>query len=331
MMDNKTISSLPGSPIYEWLGENDFVRGLVNSSKIYKTWSPRYKVYSKNSCSFADLKQPKEDDIRSIIKETFDITSPVFDEKFHEAISGDGQELKRIAVLHSSSLAALLCFYQVNEHPLTIKLNGVDCTFTKSFFECKNKVGKDEKGNIHYSNIDVILTGKNNNGDSVILFLESKFSEYLTGGKKEGISRFVYGDLYDKIEKIEGLTIKQKNKEITISSTSKKQHYCEGIKQMISHYLGITESFLNSYCNTYDNVCLGELLFHFDDEKTDSGMFDDYFDDYNTLYKQLSTNLNSISRQNNDKLIVLPEVLTYQSIFANNPILDKKVKEFYHL
>ena len=322
------VTSMPNSPLYKWFGENNMVKSLVKEQKLYKTWSHVYKVYSENSCAFADLKNPTEENIKSIIKETFGITSNCFGKKFHEAISGDGQELQKIAVLHSSSLIALLCFYRVNEQPLTMTIDGIECTFTKSYLECKNEI----ENNPHPSNIDVVLTGKNAKNESVILFLESKFSEYLTGGKKDEIKGYVYDEIYEAIGQLDNLKIQKENDMWSISSNSNTQHYCDGIKQMISHYLGVTNGFKKGHwglsdtfnCADYQKVYLGEILFHFDDD-IDNGKYDDY----NALYRQLSSKLNAISKDN--KLTVLPNVLSYQEIFSNSLLLDDKVKDFYCL
>ena len=87
-----------------------------------------------------------------------------FKKQFKQAISGDGNELLKMDAVKSSSLCALLFFYNVGkdkEHQLII--NGI--TYTKSFFEYKNKVYQKP------SNMDVVLT----NDDGDVLFIECKF------------------------------------------------------------------------------------------------------------------------------------------------------------
>ena len=113
----------------------------------------------------------------------------VFIKKFEMSCSGTGGELKKITTLHSSSLCALLFFFNVDTMPL--KMRGLEnCEFTQSFFEFKNKV-------IRYpSNIDVVLLGKNKiTNKKVILFLESKFSEYITGINKKD-TKYKIGKAY---------------------------------------------------------------------------------------------------------------------------------------
>lgn len=60
-----------------------------------------------------------EEDALTALKRVFSIKDCNFDAKFGQACSGFGREERRIATLHSSSLCALLFFYNVTkEHPL---------------------------------------------------------------------------------------------------------------------------------------------------------------------------------------------------------------------
>ena len=93
---------------------------------------------------------------------------------FESATSGDGNEKSRILTLHSSSLLAFLCFNGVANHPITI--DGI--VYDEVMFEVKNDVIDASLGKP--SNIDVLLMGDNR---KKLLFLESKFTEYLSGGK----------------------------------------------------------------------------------------------------------------------------------------------------
>lgn len=131
----------------------------------------------------------------------FGLDWKIFADKYLQATSGDGQEARRIRTLHSSSLLCLLCFYGVSEErPLNLIVEGRQVRFTSSLFEVKNPVGTDETGKEHNSNMDVVLYGKDSqNGKKVILFLESKFSEYLTWGKYSGISNHVYRKIYAQL------------------------------------------------------------------------------------------------------------------------------------
>lgn len=94
---------------------------------------------------------------------------------FASATSGDGNELSRILTLHSSSLLAFLCFSHINKDcPIKI----CDTEYVEVLFEVKNDVIDPSLGKP--SNIDVVLL---NEDRSEILFLESKFTEYLNGGR----------------------------------------------------------------------------------------------------------------------------------------------------
>ncbi len=280
------------------------------------------------------------------LREVFGIKCDSFKEKFEMAISGDGQEVKRISTLHSSSLAALLLLYSVSEeNKLKCTLDGKAYTFNDCFFEVKTNV-KDS----HFSNIDVVLIGKNSEGKDVIFFLESKFSEYLNTGMCNYISLDAYKDKYEELglmgdNAIQGLHFgegmgKDNVKCLQIKSSSGEPQYCNGIKQMISHYIGLTnfaekgkkvldpkqKAHLDEIVKLRDNgaiIILGEVLFAFGDT-VDKGA--SKLSRYSTIYKGLSTILNA----HTSKLYILPEILTYQELLKGFE-LDEKVNKFYQL
>lgn len=279
------------------------------------------------------------------LKEVFGIDSNTFDTKFRQAISGDGQEVKRISTLHSSSLAALLLLYSVSENELECTLDGENYTFHDCLFEVKTNV-KDS----HFSNMDIVLVGKNSEGRDVLFFLESKFSEYLYPGMCNNIS-FSYKEEYEKLglfgdNAIQGLLIqdgigKDNLKCLQIKSSSDEPQYCSGIKQMISHYIGVT-NFINKGIEAMDTnqiqyfekivnlrdcaeIILGEVLFAFDD-KVDKGKTK--FSRYSSIYRDLAKVLEL--KKKSSRLHILPEVLTYQELLKDFKI-DSKVKDFYQL
>ena len=110
---------------------------------------------------------------------------------FEAATSGDGNEKSRILTLHSSSLLAFLCFNDVANHPITID----DIVYDEVMFEVKNDVIDASLGKP--SNIDVLLMGDNR---KKLLFLESKFTEHLSGGYVTLSNK--YRDLYIKLQKL---------------------------------------------------------------------------------------------------------------------------------
>lgn len=199
------------------------------------------------------------------LAEVFSITDKnVFLDKFRMACSGNGEELKKITTLHSSSLCALLFFFNVSDkNPLHFKnLEGYE--FTQSFFEFKNKV-------IGYpSNVDVVLLGQNKEKKNVILFLESKFSEYITGitkaGNKYNIGKSYFSEKKDCYsfpiykEILDSKVIELSKVDDTHLSSSQEK-YIEGIKQIISHYYGIC-NFMNGKYYEKDNENLNKLKNH---------------------------------------------------------------------
>ena len=264
----------------------------------------------------------------------FGLNPKIFAVKYLQATSGDGQEARRIRTLHSSSLLCLLCFYGVSEErPLNLIVEGRQVRFTSSQFEVKNPVGTDETGKEHNSNMDVVLYGKDSqNGKKVILFLESKFSEYLTWGKYSGISNHVYRKIYAQLSHngvLERMGLKYEENPDNRgysdldSVKGKTMHYAGGIKQMVSHFLGVKNAAAGKQYEDYD-IYLGEILFKFPDSIEDAQR---KFNDYDGLYKTLAKGLNQISE---DKFKVLGQCLTYQDVFKDYD-LEESVRSFYSL
>jgi hypothetical protein len=315
------------NPIYS-LFDNDEVKAILSNCSIEKTiW--RDDIKSERSLC---LKTDNPKDPSDIIA-TFDLNPQSFEEKFKKAaIEGDGQEFRRIRTLHSSSLICLLCFYGISEQkPLYLNLDGHDIKFTESLFEVKNPIGNHEEGKP--SNIDVVLSGKDIiTGKKAVLFLESKFSEYLSWGKHSKISDQVYGNTYKEL--INGGTLERmklkygpmKDEQLYYELTSNKgrtYHYAGGIKQMISHFLGVKTVSGNAEYTDCD-IYLGEILFKFEDSIDAKQR---KFNDYAELYKILSEGLNTISES---RFKVVSQILTYQEVFRDYE-LDNAVRTFYSL
>jgi hypothetical protein len=336
LKDTKTSNN----PIYR-----EFFSKSRLEAKVDKTiWrgSP-----SENSFCFINPEvkyKEREGVVLNKLREVFEIQSVSFDDKFRQAISGDGQEVKRIATLHSSSLAALLLLYSVsNDNPLICELDGKKYTFDNCYFEVKTNV-KDS----HFSNMDVVLVGKNSEDKDVLFFLESKFSEYLNTGMCDNISLDAYKDKYKELglmgdNAIQGLHFEfgkgKDNVECLQIKSDTTPQYCSGIKQMISHYMGVI-NFIEQGKNALDpkqkshldeivdlrnraGIILGEVLFDFGDT-VDEGA--SKLSRYSTIYNKLATILN----KHTSKLYILPTILTYQELLKDFK-LDKKVKDFYQL
>ncbi len=298
--------------------------------------TPWRDTVSENSLMFSGEKGPDE-----VLKKVFCL-GDAFQHKYEQAVSGNGQEEQKINRLHSSALLSLLAFYSVSkENPITFELNGKEVVFTNVEFEHKNGVGKDEKGMGHNSNMDIMLyDGDTLDSSKNVLFLESKFSEYLTLGQKKDISNTVYGDIYRMLfnqPSVDKLVCERQDSGYFLLKTNEKgNHYCEGIKQMISHYMGVLNFVQAQKCL---NVYLGCILFDFKDGTIDTkieGAGISHLEDYRRVYSYLCKKLAELSGDfaKPENLHILNECLTYQDVFQmeqNRNVLDKNVKTFYSL
>ena len=271
---------------------------------------------------------------------SFDINKnkDTFAKKFQMACSGTGDELKKITTLHSSSLCALLFFFNVDNKKLVISSLS-EYEFTESYFEFQNKVIRSP------SNIDVVLLGKNiKTGKKVILFLESKFSEYITGIGKRKVSQSYFKSgcpSFPIYEYIENNNIFNFNKEKGFCNSEK---YNEGLKQMISHYYGIRYfmegDFFKKNENVYKNIreygaeeiILGEILF--DNFAKNSGLtekLNNYKDDYSKLAKIINEQYEKDeTKPKNIEFKVLKKSLSYSDSELEEYISDfPKIKKFY--
>lgn len=288
----------------------------------------------------------------------------LFKEKFIQACSGSGQEAMKITTMHSSSLCALLFFYNVSQKNELVLCLGNDASkktyvFNQSFFEFQNVVIKGRQP----SNMDVVLVGyeKEDESKQVVLFLESKFSEYYAEPKAkldiaDSYLKNQYGEIiYEKLRKIgynvDG-TIAPENKFRLLAPVAT---YMDGIKQMISHYIGVRnllsgEVVKKRACEEHKDVVkttennatvlLGSIIFDdlFDDIKDKKK----YYGAYEDAHVKLVKVLNEVSKgvdavAGTDRLTVLEVPLTYTVIFDKEKIgcaekgfeLDKKVKDYY--
>ena len=266
---------------------------------------------------------------------------------FEAATSGDGNEKSRILTLHSSSLMAFLCFNDVANHPIII--DEIDDTaYNEVMFEVKNDVIEASLGKP--SNIDVLLMGDNR---KKLLFLESKFTEYLSGGKVTLSNK--YRDLYIKLQKlnlpfnIKFINVLQESdnshkepdiKEgIRLYTEEKTSEYLYGIKQAFSHLLGIAtgpakkqtkgnEDYTSSLLENADEIKFASIVFNCDNDK---------FEKYDDLYKSVFENsdvikdtIKDVLKKRELKLTIVPHLLQYQEVFqANFP--HEKVREFYRV
>lgn len=322
-IDFKKMRS-PNKKIYKELWE-----GIKLPGPVQKTWYKNGKnsresdnsyIFEVDSVDRRDIKEGDEKALRNGIKKIFKLNSVEdLETKFHSACFGKGHEYKEILRLHSSSLCPFLIFSFISStNPLELKLDNKKYIFTKVYFEYENLVIDVD----HPSCVDIVLVSKDN---KVILFLESKFSEYLSSGDvsispsyKEKYPKIFNKDFLDNFD----FELRKDNKIGIKEGTA----YSEGIKQMLSHYIGLENYISNKLCDKRKlpdkaKIYLGEILFDFKCAK-------DEFNNYTTIYSKMASSLNNL---NSGKIHVLKEPLKY-SLFAKDDCsykLSENVKQFY--
>lgn len=294
---------------------------------------------SNNSYSFKGASTESEDVCCNRLIDLFDIVDKeLFKKKFSQSCGGDGKELKRISTMHSSSLCALLFFYSVSsEHPLIMKVNNRECKFTYSRFEFQNPVIRGRNP----SNMDIVLAGEEcESGKTVLLFLESKFSEYCDRVGKvlnipnEYLDNDYSRDIYQKkLEKL-NILVRENATEKEFSINCNETCYLEGIKQMISHFIGVN-NFVKIGPVTEDNeialikknsdIYLGEILFNrgIGDFEIRSGIT------CYQSYKEKYENLVDILNDTDSSVNVVRELFSYDMFRDMEFIKENKIIQYY--
>lgn len=317
-------------------------------------------------------KYPKEErELKKLLSEQFniDFSNSDIENKFQAAIYGEGTEIKKMIIQknnsyylnleESSSLCSFLSFLQIDN---TLKIKGKNTSvlnFNNSLFEIKNIVIYDRIG---LSSMDVVLTG-----NRIALFLECKYKEYLKNSNKSSRSVSIkqskrdknpnhnYFYWYKKLfpEIIDGNAFGQNNKDchkitsnicwyvegeqIILAAKKGYKIYVHGIKQMISHFIGLINFVDERYYkdskftkDQFDKIYLAENLFDFEQNKPyleKSEMFRNYNETYGelvTILQQKDNRIIFLLNGYNEKL----NVFTYQDIFSNNSI-SNNVRAFY--
>ena len=306
-----------------------------------KTWLEKHEIDLTSTNLRVGQKPQKKNE--EIIKTQFDYIDKHFhlannklDNKFDSrefqlfksAVTGAGNEWKEIDQLNSSTLLAYLCFCQVPKKPLTIDCGDESVKFTNVHFEVANNLPSDGRSHPR-SNMDIVLTGNNKGGKIIKLFLESKFTEYTKTTKSlkklpEYYSKR-YTELFGKNNEYKGLRWSIDNESCYWEVDDTTPHYLEGIKQMVSHYLGLKNEIENG---KYDGVeCyLGEILFKFD-KKFDK---ENSYEKYKQLHANLCEMLNC-SQGKSNKINIIKGIFSYQDIFKGERLesLPAEVREFY--
>lgn len=295
------------------------------------------------------------------LREIFEVPESdmeLFLSAFEYVGNGKGKESGRITTVHSSSLLGLLTFFRVPNKPICIR--GIDgVTFDKVYFEVESTVFK-INGLDSNSSVDVLLVSDDEN---TLLFLELKFTEFLSPSNYYWLEPKyleIYNSLSSILEEADILvgpiekrehTPRNKDKEpyttseFKIASSSNSKHYFGGIKQMISHAIGLIKSPLSGNTELQEKyiigknprIILGTMLFNpsaFDE--TAKAAYKDYTRLYENVFSQSSLikeqlmKLDGIERD----IEIIESPLTYQEdvtgVDGLNPYLAK-VKEIYNL
>lgn len=276
-----------------------------------------------------------------------------FDMAFEIVAFGQGNEIAKMNSLQSSSLLSLLFFYPLFETSNNIIIID-NVVYNKCFFEVKNKVVK------FPSNVDILLCSENK---KKLLFLESKFTEYTKTKDKEEYGNTYYS-LYKNLEKNnifpDYFEIENGDK-MKIKLPKSNPQYIEGIKQTISHIIGLFRGpylpdkdqeglykYLDSYKEYYENaeeITYSTILYN-PINKAEEKDFERYADLYNDVIinhrneiiqciKDWEFLKNKKRPGCNKNIRIKEKILTYQELSASNreylESLPKKIREFYNL
>lgn len=285
-------------------------------------------------------------------RKLFGIEDVEFDEAFRVVTGGVGNELAKINSLTSSSLLSLLVFYPLfnknTKDSLTLSVNGNLISFTNCFFEIRNKVIRLP------SSVDVVLQSEDK---KTLLFLESKFLEY-----EDTTTEATYGKGYYSLyseylrDYLTDITVASDNKGRT-KLTSKTRIYIEGLKQSISHLIGLvrgpkdetaeyyTKEYLKAYSKAYKGaktLMYGTILFNPDKFDGDASPYINYADLYTRIIGKQGGEIVEGIRQwchanhKNDEgkeISILEHPLTYQNDIppTYKERLPRKIRDFYLL
>lgn len=300
---------------------------------------------------------------KEVLENFFNIKNINYD-IFKDVTTGEGNEILRIRRLGSSSLCGFLHFYSVaiKEKKITFpsKYFGESLTFDEAYFEYTNPCihkGRD-------SSVDVVLLNRKEHN---ILFLELKFAEYTKTPKKihpsagydiEYAKRSDSGDYCDSTYRdLFSLKINEKcfmidkdipvfcdftikdirkkngkiEKSITLQFAGKDKErntlYLDGVKQIISHYIGIKRfikngrKFIKKNVENFIpvNIYYGEMVF--DQGKRNKSKLEMFSKAYEKIASRLETN----------DIHFAKSIMTYQDVFTDNKdIINDDIRNFYY-
>lgn len=236
--------------------------------------------------------------------------------------SGSGNEASHFTAKDSSSRLCFLCFFWWMRNG-GLEFPGInDVKFSKCFFEAKNTVLKSP------SNVDVLLVSED---EGTLLYLESKFTEYVRDAK----TACTLGESYFKQDELNVLMSSLKESNIIEKGESAVPHrvtsepYPSGIKQIISHFIGVCKGpakqeleygQLNNLWKNANKIYLGSILYQFSDP---------VFLAYSQCHEQLAKVLNKRTFGDNaTKIEVIGKPFTYQEIARTHPLPDKVAQDY---
>ncbi len=272
-----------------------------------------------------------------------------FDEVFQISTGGIGNELKKINSVASSALLPLLVFHplwvnSINNH-FEIEIRGVK--YCRVFFEIRNKVIR------RPSCVDIVLQSKD---EKKLLFMESKLTEYIDGVKKELLIGKGYAQVYEKDAVKNALTGAGLNEpklaQDGILLSNEDNVYIEGIKQSLSHLIGIVrgpqklidedsypQSYYEKYMEAYnkaDELCYATIIYNPDNIGEGLSEYKSYTELFRNVFSNGSDIIKAIKKiwPNDKNVSILQDAITYQEVFQNRvTYLDSLplIKEFYRL
>ncbi|MCH5225528.1 MAG: hypothetical protein J1D77_05985 [Muribaculaceae bacterium] len=308
---------------------------------VLKTDSPKGFLFSPNY-------------IAKKYRELFGIgENPNFDRAFEIVAFGQGNEIVKMNSLQSSSLLSLLFFYPLFENTGNYIISD-NVVYNKCFFEIKNKVVK------FPSNVDILLCSEDK---KKLLFLESKFTEY-TKIKCDEEYGSTYFSLYEKLKNHnvfpDYFSIENGNN-MKIHLKDGNRQYIEGIKQTISHIIGLfrgpylpgkdqgaESKYLHSYKKYYDNaeeIIYSTILYNplnnieEKDFKKYSGLYNDIIINHRNEIIQCVKDWKFLENKElpglKKNIIINDKILTYQDLVTDNnkyvESLPSKIRDFYNL
>lgn len=323
------------------------------ASSIAKTLADNLGNNKKDS--YAEI---LDNSISNLFAEKFGIKEERDLEKFHQAFrvctEGQGNELKSINNVVSSALLPLLTFFRIfgENSGLSLNFKHKDCgtiEFDQCFFEVRNKV-------IRFpSCVDIALYSSK---QKVMLFIESKLSEYLRTTSDFEIKKG-YSALYSMMDSKDILS----DGDIIFDGSKIKykeggKTYFEGIKQSISHLIGLVqgpsssrkgvyypEEYLQAYKKCYKSaktiyyatIILNPLMIGVHAETDDFKKYEGYVTLYSDIIGKHGGEIIECIRNwpkfKNDQgknIKVLSKPLDYHVVFENNTnLLLDNVRRFY--